>query len=148
MEQFHPDHASRHQQNYHDKYLYSVDILLMSDSGPVQNTWRTLSNKFEKQCISLAFIIRTCFLLMCKQTHTSFIVQWNLLQQNSKLNSEHNWVVTLVFLCPLNGHWAVSQLLSDWPLLCDELPRWAALASAAQKQRVWTENYKWQTARL
>ena len=49
------------QQNQHDKYLlhvYSVEILLMIDSGPVQNTQSTLSNKFEKQCISLASIIR------------------------------------------------------------------------------------------
>jgi hypothetical protein len=32
--------ASRHQQNQHDKYLlrlYSVEILLMMDSGPVRN---------------------------------------------------------------------------------------------------------------
>jgi len=37
-----------------DKYLlrvYSVEILLMMDSGPG-------SNKFKKLCISLAFIIR------------------------------------------------------------------------------------------
>ena len=49
------------QQNQHDKYLlpvYSVEILLMMDSGPVRNMQSTLSNKFEKQCISLAFIIR------------------------------------------------------------------------------------------
>ena len=34
------DLASRRQQNYHDKYLlcvYSVEILLMMDSGPVRN---------------------------------------------------------------------------------------------------------------
>jgi len=33
--------ASRRQQNEHDKYLlrvYSVEILLMMDSGPVRNT--------------------------------------------------------------------------------------------------------------
>jgi hypothetical protein len=33
-------HASRHQQNYHDKYLlrvYSVEILLMMDSGLVRS---------------------------------------------------------------------------------------------------------------
>jgi len=30
----------------------------MTDSGPVRNMWSTLSNKFEKQCVSLAFIIR------------------------------------------------------------------------------------------
>jgi len=36
--QFRPDHASRHQQNQNDKYLlrvYSVEILLMMDSGHV-----------------------------------------------------------------------------------------------------------------
>jgi hypothetical protein len=30
----------------------------MMDSGPVRNMESTLSNKFEKLCISLAFIIR------------------------------------------------------------------------------------------
>ena len=48
-------------QNQHDKYLlrvYSVEIHLMMDSGPMRNMQSTLSNKFEKQCISLAFIIR------------------------------------------------------------------------------------------
>ena len=30
----------------------------MMDSGSVRNMYRTLSNKCEKQCISLAFIIR------------------------------------------------------------------------------------------
>ena len=30
----------------------------MMDSGPAGNMESTLSNKFEKQCISLAFIIR------------------------------------------------------------------------------------------
>jgi len=33
-------HLRRHQQNWNDKYLlrvYSVEILLMMDSGPVQN---------------------------------------------------------------------------------------------------------------
>ena len=49
------------QQNQHDKYLlrvHSVEILLMMDGGPVRNMQSTLSNKFEKQCISLALIIR------------------------------------------------------------------------------------------
>ena len=58
---FLPDHASRRQHNQHDKYLlrvYSVEILLMMDSRPVQNTQSTLSNKFQKLCILLAFIIR------------------------------------------------------------------------------------------
>jgi len=35
------DHVSRLQHNQHDKYLlhiYSVEILLMMDSGPVRNT--------------------------------------------------------------------------------------------------------------
>ena len=53
--------ASRRQQNQHDKYLlrvYSVEILLMMDSGHIRNVQSTLSNKFEKQCTSLAFIIR------------------------------------------------------------------------------------------
>jgi len=31
----------------------------MMDSGPVRNMWSILPNKFEKLCISLAFIIRT-----------------------------------------------------------------------------------------
>jgi hypothetical protein len=38
------------QQNQHDKYLlrvYSVEILLMMDSGHVRNMYSTLSNKFE-----------------------------------------------------------------------------------------------------
>ena len=38
--------------------VYSVEILLMMDSGHVRNMQSTLSNKSEKQCISLAFIIR------------------------------------------------------------------------------------------
>jgi len=45
------DHAIRHQQNWHDKYLlcvYSVEILLILDSGPVQNVYSTLSNKSEE----------------------------------------------------------------------------------------------------
>ena len=44
---FHPDHASRRQQNWHDKYLlpvYSVEILLVMDSGLVRNMQSTLSN--------------------------------------------------------------------------------------------------------
>jgi hypothetical protein len=45
----------------HDNYIwrvYSAEMLLMMDSGPVRNTYSTLSNKFEKLCIMLAFIIR------------------------------------------------------------------------------------------
>ena len=52
---------SRRQQNQHDKYLlrvHSVEIPLMMDSGPVRNIQSTLSNKFEKWCISLASVIR------------------------------------------------------------------------------------------
>jgi len=43
--------ASGRKQNQHDKYLlrlYSVEILLMMDSGPVLYTKSSLSNKFEK----------------------------------------------------------------------------------------------------
>ena len=49
------------QQNQHGKYLlrlYSVEILLMMDSGLLRNVQSTLSNKYGKQCISLAFILR------------------------------------------------------------------------------------------
>ena len=49
------------QHNQHDKYLlrvYSVQMLLMMDSGPVRSMQSTLSNKFAKLCISLVFIIR------------------------------------------------------------------------------------------
>ena len=49
------------QLNQHDKYLlctYSVEVLLMKDSGPVRNMYSSLSKKFKKQCISLAFIIK------------------------------------------------------------------------------------------
>ena len=56
------DHASTRQQNQHYKYLlrvYSVEILLMMDSGHGRNMRSTLSNKYEKHSISLAFIIRT-----------------------------------------------------------------------------------------
>jgi hypothetical protein len=38
--------------------VYSVEILLIMDSGSVRNMWSTLLNKCEKQCISLASIIR------------------------------------------------------------------------------------------
>ena len=38
--------------------VYSVEILLMMDSGLVRNMQGTLSNKCEKLCISLAYIIR------------------------------------------------------------------------------------------
>ena len=38
--------------------VYGVEILLMMDSEHVHNMQSTLSNKLEKQCISLAFIIR------------------------------------------------------------------------------------------
>jgi len=38
--------------------VYSVEILLMMDSGRVRNVYSTLSNKSEKWCISLAFTIR------------------------------------------------------------------------------------------
>ena len=58
----HPDHACNRQQNEHDKcqlHIYSVEILLMTDSGPVQNMHCISSNETEKLCISLAFIIRT-----------------------------------------------------------------------------------------
>ena len=51
----------RGQHNQHDKYLmrvYSVEILLMMGSGLFRNMYSALSNKFEKQCISLYFIIR------------------------------------------------------------------------------------------
>ena len=56
-----PLSASRRQQNQNDKYLlrvYSVEILLMMDSGHVRNMQSTLSNKFEEYCISLASIIK------------------------------------------------------------------------------------------
>jgi len=42
---------SRRQQNWNDKYLlflYSVEILLMMDSGLVRNMYSTLSYKCEK----------------------------------------------------------------------------------------------------
>jgi len=39
--------------------VHSVEILLMMDRGHVRNMQSTLSNKFEKQCILLAVIIRT-----------------------------------------------------------------------------------------
>ena len=55
------NHTSRRQQNQNDKYLlrvYSVEILPMMDSGHVRNMQSTLSNKYEIQGISLAFIIR------------------------------------------------------------------------------------------
>ena len=45
----------------HDKYLlrvYSVEILLIMDSGHIRNMQGTLSNKYGKWCISLAFFIR------------------------------------------------------------------------------------------
>ena len=51
------------QQTPTDRYLlhvYSVEILLMMDSGPVRNMYSTLSNKSEKQCFSLALIVRIC----------------------------------------------------------------------------------------
>ena len=38
-------------------HVYSVEILLMMDSGPVRNIQNTLSNKCEKQRISLACVI-------------------------------------------------------------------------------------------
>jgi hypothetical protein len=38
--------------------VYSVEILLMMDSRALRNMQSTLSNKFEKLCIPLAFIIR------------------------------------------------------------------------------------------
>jgi hypothetical protein len=41
--------------------VYSVEILLMMDSGLVRNVQSILSNKSEKQCISWAFIIRVDF---------------------------------------------------------------------------------------
>ena len=53
--------ARRRQQNQRNEYLlrvYSVEILLKMDRGHVRNMQSTLPNKFEKQCISLAFIIR------------------------------------------------------------------------------------------
>jgi len=37
--------------------VYSVEILLIMDSGPVRNLYSTLSNKFELQRISLVVII-------------------------------------------------------------------------------------------
>jgi len=40
--------------------VYSVEILLMMDSGTVRNMQSTLPNKFEILCISLAFITRIC----------------------------------------------------------------------------------------
>ena len=57
--------------------VYSVDILLMVDSGPVHNMYSTLSIKFELQCISLVFIIRLhhdaqsseCQISFCKLCH-------------------------------------------------------------------------------
>jgi hypothetical protein len=39
------------QQNWHEKsllHVYSVEILLVMDSGLVRNMYSTLSNKFEK----------------------------------------------------------------------------------------------------
>ena len=64
------------QQNQHDKYLlrvYSVEIFLMMDSGPVRNMQSILSNKFEKFCILLVFIIRTLFAYPSKLTILSFL---------------------------------------------------------------------------
>jgi len=40
LQQSHPDHASRRQNNYNDQYLlrvYSVELLLMMENGPDRN---------------------------------------------------------------------------------------------------------------
>ena len=74
-----PDLASRRQQNYHDTYLlrvYSVKILLMMDSGHVRNMQSTLSNRFQKQCISLAFIIRIYHDARSSECQTDKFLAW------------------------------------------------------------------------
>ena len=60
----------RRQQNQHNKYLlhvYSIEIILMMGNGLVRNMQSILSNKFEKQCISLALVIRTLHDARCSE---------------------------------------------------------------------------------
>ena len=86
--EFHPDHASRREQNQHDKYLlrvYSVEVLLMMDSGPVRNMQSTLSNKFEKQYISLAFNIRIYHDARSSECHIYKCCQYIYLRHTQQL---------------------------------------------------------------
>ena len=65
------------QLNQHEKYLlrvYSVEILLVIDSGNFRNIQNTLTNKFDKLCILLAFMIRIDSPYSCSQTFYSYIV--------------------------------------------------------------------------
>jgi len=62
----------------------------MMDSGPVQNMYSTLSNKFEKLCISLAFIIR-----------------------NSELLPSHSLILPLFLELQLKIHFFYSSLVTE-----------------------------------
>jgi hypothetical protein len=74
----------------------------MMDSGTVQNMKSTLSNKFEKQCISLAFIITKIFKvvwtailqlpsLTFNPSKTYTINKFGLLKQNKhSLDMDHH----------------------------------------------------------
>jgi hypothetical protein len=48
----------------------------MMDSGPVRNMWSTLSNKFEKQFISLGFITRISHDARSSEYQTKAVVKW------------------------------------------------------------------------
>ena len=77
------DRVSDSQQNQLDKYLlrlYSVEILLMMDSGHVRKIQSILSSKFEKICISLAFIIRTMPLYLRVSSRGAHITKFSLMQ--------------------------------------------------------------------
>jgi hypothetical protein len=54
----------------------------MIDSGPVRNLWSTLSNKFEKQCISLAFIIRSLLVV-----NTQIFAEAQILEEQHKIQT-------------------------------------------------------------
>ena len=65
------------QLNQHEKYLlriYSVEILLVMDSGNVRNMQSTLTNKFDKFCILLVFMIRIDSPYSCWNNFYSYIV--------------------------------------------------------------------------
>ena len=68
--------------------LKTGQLLLMMDSGLVQNMQSTLSNKSEKQCISLAFTIRIHYNARSSECQIGFC--YFMLQMKASREKEHN----------------------------------------------------------
>jgi len=95
-------HRKKIRQYFLNSPTYSVVMLLMMDSGPVWNMWSTLSNKFEKLCTLLAFIIRIIMAMSIMPTLCPHFAEHRISQAQKHLYSP-DMVGTLKNFCSIHS---------------------------------------------